>query len=181
MRWIVLRQLRSMLADCYWFQRLLDPANPWDRATALGRIHIDALPRHPANESYTKDELLALRPYAIIEQASFQMDFNYADSCCERPKGMASIGFRVSTPDAMVDDEFALAEYMTKTLDSILRTKDDAKPGLLDLRGSDADGNSRLQIRRVSQDVTYSRIPREKRTELGDYCVCDFDIGWGQM
>lgn len=174
---IVLDQIRQLVADCYWFRRVTDPDNPWDDETALAHTYIDALPKHAENESYTADELAALRPYAIIEQAGgdgFRVNIETADSCCARPMGHVIIGLRLSVPDSLKDDDNVLGRWAATTVGKIIWTGNEAQPGLLDL----GVPPNRIAIRRLNAEP-YERVPEEHRKDKGDFLIVDIDVYWG--
>jgi hypothetical protein len=59
--------LRRTLADCARFRTWAKASN---QAQALARIYIDDLPEPPDDrDSYTSEEIIALRPFAIIQTA----------------------------------------------------------------------------------------------------------------
>ena len=171
-----LNEVRTLLSKCYWWQNA-DPSNVRNETEALAAIYVDALPKNPTGEAtYSKEELAALRPYAIVERSPGDGFHAIAQSSagCHNYRGHHVLTLRISTPDDLVDDEHALGLYVEDLIDKIIKTGDSEKPGLLDL-GVPPD---RLMIRELKADV-YFRVAEEDREEHGDFVWIEFDLWWG--
>lgn len=175
---IPITQMRQMLADCYWWRRIVDEDNPWDDETALAHTHIDAVDSPQDRDEYTDAELVALRPFAIVYQDGgdgFEMVSHVQQYHCHVSKGHVVLHLQLNVPSDLSNDESALGEYLTKTFGKLIKTADSNKPGFMDLAGL----NGRMPIRRIVVDA-YQRTPENKRITMGDFVMCDIDIYWGR-
>lgn len=169
----VLNVIRQMVADCYWWRRLVDEDNPWDDETALARTHIDALPAPASGVDYTQAELSSLRPFAIVYLES-SMDGFQVRSPCFQVRGHAVINMQVNVPSELADDANALGVHLNKLFGAIARTGNPDQPGLWDL----AEAKKCLVVDRLSIDGYYRTEPQDVK-KYGDVAMADFHLYWG--
>jgi hypothetical protein len=168
--------LSTTLATCTEFQTLCGVTTV---AAAQAKIHFDALPP-PDNDadSYTKVELQALRPFAIINtepQAGFRWFVSGKGTTWTfQQHGMVTVEIETNIDSGDLCDP---AEYMRKfknTIGQIVRSEDTNNPGLVELAGV----TNYLPINEV---IFYGpfRGAEEERQAQGDYLAAVLDINWG--
>ena len=168
---------RKLIADCYWWRRLLDENNPWDETTAMQHTHIDALPQ-PPNGVYTSTELEALRPFAIVQNAmsdGLEIVTRAQNGCCSLGAGHVEIGLWISVPEALTNQNSQLGAELNKLIGRLIWTGDETKPGMMDLHGT----QGYPFLKRI-QCGSYWRVEEEDRNDEGDYVYAELDCYWGQ-
>jgi hypothetical protein len=111
--------LRLTLADCARFRTWTTAS---DQAKALARIYIDSLPNPPNDaDSYSADELVALRPFAIVMTAR-QSGYSRGRVATETypEAGKMAIAFEENVPASLADDVPALERQFKNTLGVII-------------------------------------------------------------
>ena len=160
---IPIDQVRQMIADCYW----------WRRIVALEHTHEDALPLPSGQEAYTKAELQQLRPFVIVQDLDYTEEATSVGGCI-RPRGEVLATFRLDVPSEFVTDDSGLGRYGRKTIGRILRTGNVDEPGLRELSCNE----NRLCIYKV-QVMPYERVDEKYVAEMGDFVLIDVSIHWG--
>ena len=175
---LVLEAGKAMLRDAYWWRRLADPDAPWDEATAAAHIHYDQLPPPSPGPDYGAVQLGTLRPFAIMwaDIAGGQRwRSDTGDHCCTLVSGTLVIQIELAVPAELASDPTALAIDINRKLGRIMRTCDDAEPGILDLSGR----AGYLPI--VEAKITgYIRTDAKAALELGDAVTAEIELQWGQ-
>lgn len=178
----VLDRVEAMLADCYWWRRIEDEGSPWDASTAADHIHQDALPP-PAGDEYTKAELIALRPFALIwndTDRGYRLSAggHLAGGQCSIPSGRVVVEIEINTPSAIVNDPNAVGRYAAKTAGRLVWTNDGAKPAIWDLSGGSGESGTYLYVNDLNVMGHY-RSDDSHTEQYGDSLLFGFHLDWG--
>jgi len=172
--------LRTSLATCTAFRQ-------WDGLSltveqAKDRIYFDALPP-PSGNVYTKAELVALRPFAIVyTSASDGLQFVQESSAALGGSFVAAgaliVRLERNFPDvsAEADPAAAADRQFENFLGPLMRSEDANSPGLLELAGQ----AGYLVIRQLSLMAGPMRCDPKDVTGLGDHQVAFLEVQWGR-
>lgn len=165
---------RNLLRDCYYWRRLADPLDPWDEATSEAHVHLDELPAPDPGPDHTRDELIALRPFALVwmdTAGGYTMRFDTTGNCCPVVSGTVIYQIELPVPEALADSPTELAEYLHTEIGRLLRTGDATKPGMAEL--------NYLPIKQLGLRG-YVRCDKKSAIDLGDFAVAEIELQWGQ-
>jgi hypothetical protein len=168
---------RQMLAACHYWRRLAD-GEPWTEAESLAHVHLDALPPPAAGGEHTREELEALRPFAIVslgEDEAVHFDLDSSGNCCVGMGGSVDVYIELPVPAELRDTPSALAADVYQRIGRVLRTANAAEPGLVELAGLPGY----LALRRATMRAYY-RTTRQERHEIGDATCVHMTLMWGR-
>lgn len=158
-------------------KRILAATAAWTELGGAERIYFDALPPPSPGPDYSRQELIQLRPFALIwhdVSGGYRMEAASADLRCPAQSGKIIVQFEVNTPDDVQNDPTALAIQMNRLIGNLLRTGNPSSPGLWDL----AWQPGYLAIRAIEVDG-YVRTDDKQIAEVGDAICFEFAITWG--
>lgn len=168
---------RRMLRDCYWWRRLVDPANPWDEATAEAHIYFDALPKPNQGPDHSLSELLAMRPFAILWgdlAGALRITNDSTGYTCALPSGTLIMQIELPVPQALADQPTNLAIDLSRKFGLLMQTRNSEQPGLMELAGQ----SGYLPLREVSL-TGYVRTEAKDAKHLGDAVMAELQLSWG--
>lgn len=176
-----LNAARYQLRDSYWWRRTLNPNSPWDDATALAHIHLDELPASTTGPDHSLAELVALRPFALM-WADISNGFSWTsgsgDFCCANIAGQIILQLELPIPTNIANDPQAVAVWVNTALGRIIRTDDEAQPGILDLSAKIGPDGPYLPIT-AAKLTGYIRSEVKDRYDLGDFIRAELELTWG--
>jgi len=167
------QRLRDTLANCYYFRNWTGEL--LDASEAIKRIYLDALPTLPNNQTYSREAMFALRPFAIIYTTGLKI---VADS---EPGGWHSEGsltieFEQNVPDSIRNDPPEIDRLFDNRIGAIVFTGQPAMPGLMDLAKVKQQGFT--DITELYKDGPW-RTPEEEIHAKGDASIYFLHITWG--
>ena len=164
--------LRGLLADCYAWQHWQGLSQTRDQA--IERIYHDALPPpHDRDIEYGPRELSAIRPFMILSTETFggyQLDFDSEIDFAAR--GTLRVVIEQDRPEDTDNDPGRADREMRVALGHLLRSGDDAQPGLVELVRA-----GRMRIQRVSISGPQSQPPEETEA-YGECQWMQLTIDW---
>lgn len=155
----------------------LAATHQWTQIATADRIYFDALPAPSPGPDYTAAQMIAARPFAIMwheVSAGFRLDSAAADMHHPLPSGKIITQIELNVPTEHANNPTAVAIWANRTIGRLLRTADDAQPGLWDL----ANRPGFLPIHSIEVDG-YIRTDRKEKVAVGDAIVFEFAINWG--
>jgi hypothetical protein len=169
--------LRTMLSNCHAFQN-------WDglsmsAALAADRIYYDALPP-PLNNAaeYTRDELIALRPFALIYKTVERgITFRHASSGSRfghLPSGRLVVELHRNVPIDEQHDPGAADRSFENMVGLLISSSNANQPGLVELSAY----GTYLQLGTIT-DYGPERCDPDAVPSLGDFQSYALFIDWG--
>lgn len=159
--------LRATLADVTAFRTWVGADT---QALALARIHTTDLPPPETRNTYSREELEALRPYAIVHTSGYRTDFTAIGSHHEYiDSGTLILRLQENVPVEIAGNDPEISERWENTLGQII-------DGLWGLAGS-AAGYSRITAIRMPE--SYIRAHKTLHATQGDFVVVDLEVDWG--
>lgn len=169
--------LRTSLATCTAF-RTWDGAN-WTIEQAKERIYFDSLPPPPDNAAaYTRAQLEALRPFAIIyrpRQDGVRLEVEAAGPDTFATSGTLVVRLERNVPEDERDDAGAADRSFENMVGQVMRTSSPAAPGLADLSGQPGY----LKILKIQESGPH-RCGVDEITDYGDFQEHYLQIEWGR-
>lgn len=168
---------RKMLADCYHWRRIAG-GDPWSAEESLVHVHLDALPPPAARGEHTREELEAMRPFAIVslgDGEAIHFDLDSSGNCCVGMGGSVDVYIEMDVPPELRNTPSLLAADVYQRIGRVLRTGSAAEPGLVELAGLPGY----LALRRATMRAYY-RTTRQERDEIGDATCVHLSLMWGR-
>lgn len=167
------QRLRDTLAACFWFRSWTGPL--LSEADAAKRIYLEGLPTLPNNQTYTREKMHDLRPFAIIYTTGMRI---MADSEPGgwHPEGSFTIEFEQNVPDDIRNDPAEIDRLFDNRLGSIVYTGKMSQPGLMDLAGVKERGYT--DIKELFKDGPWRTAEAELHSK-GDASIYYLHITWG--
>jgi hypothetical protein len=150
-------------------------SNTFTESELLARIYLDVAPE-PTSDSYTVEELNALRPFVVVgiaanESLGLKRYAMGGGGGSYQPFG--SLLFFVEQ-NAVGDTEAEVDREFATVLDSMMFTGNRDQPGIVDLTGDE----DTLAIKQITCEGIYRIDPDEVLTK-GDSLRAYFRVDWG--
>lgn len=158
-------------------RRTLADTGQWSEIADLSRIHYDALPAPEPGPDYTRQQLIAARPFALLwheVSGGFRLEAQTADLRCPISSGKIICQIEVNVPPDIADNPTAVATWAMRLIGRLLRTDDDDEPGIWDL----ANTPGYLPVRAIDVDA-YVRTGEKEIRDVGDAILFEFCLTWG--
>lgn len=166
---LALAACRSMLAATDQWQALATTGQPADR------IYYDGLPAPDPGPDYTRSQIIAARPYAILwvpASGGYDIAAGSAGVCCPIQQGVISALIELAVPSNQTTPH-AVATWANNIIGRIIHTGDPATPGLWDLGVTPGY----LPLTKI-QLTGFARTTPQEATDLGDAVCADLAIHW---
>jgi hypothetical protein len=184
---------RAMLAECHEWQQAVS-AKPLGElnthfpavfpsafsdldAHALGRIFYDELPQSETGSDLTREELEALRPFALVwndVSSGLRISSDAGGNCATLTSGKVIMQIELPTPTVSLSQPNGVGESVMRRYGRILRSNNVAEPGLWEL-----SRNPGYLPLLDTQITGYIRTTEKEQRELGDAVLAEIMIDWG--
>lgn len=165
---IAVMAVGRMILDCYYWQTLDD------RETSR-KVYVDALPLPDGKRVFTRSDLEALRPFALLWQAPGDgYNLRASSTSTLHVTGHVIVQFELPVPEHLAEDDHGLGIHLMRSIGRIVRTQDPDRPGLMDMSGD--PGRPFINHLQIG---TYQRVEKDYVTDVGDHAVVDLDMHWG--
>jgi len=162
--------LRTTLGDCATWRTWVGASGASAQAQARARIHDEALPPPANGDQYGRDELRALRPYALIGTNRFGSISTAASSSLEHDdSGELTLRLVWEIPDNIIDDHAAISREF---LNGVGQIWDE----LLALAGQ----AGYLAISQIDMPEPWQRNEQDAAETEGNEATVDLVVGWGE-
>lgn len=149
-----------------------------DATEALSHIYFDALPPSDDGDSFTREELIALRPYCIVA-TNPENGYSWGRIAAEGwdDSGSLILIFEYNTPEELAQDNQALMRWFKNKLGNIMRPDDSVL--------TDYVGISQLAHQGAYHASTKIRVGVIGRADQlqyeteGDYVLAMLYVDWG--
>lgn len=158
-------------------KRMLAATAQWSAIADASRIHFDALPAPSPGPDYTKAQMIAARPFALMWHelsGGFRLEAATADLRCPIVSGKIVIQIELNVPSEHAANPTALAIWINRLIGKLLRTGESASPGLWDL----ANTPGYLPVTSIDVDA-YMRTTAKEASQVGDAIIFEFQLSWG--
>jgi hypothetical protein len=157
-------------------RRQLAATSQWSTIANSSRIHLDALPPASPGPTYSRAQMIAARPFALLwcdPQSGYRIESGSQGPGCPNQSGMIICQIELNVPVEHTDNPENLALWANRLLGRLIRTGNSETPGLWDLSGSPGY----LPIRSIDLH-SYARTTKKEAAELGDAIIAELVIGW---
>lgn len=158
-----------------------------DATEALTHIYYDTLPPPEDRDTYSPEEWIDLRPFAIISTRPFSGGYIWKRDAAEgwSDSGQLEVQFEYNTPDEMVADDQSLMRWFKNKLGNMLRpdttvSGQGSYVGMTDL----AHDPGYLAMNEIGffgtpADPAVCRINQKLIQTYGDCVAARFLVSWG--
>ncbi len=167
---IALDAAKRMLAACDQWQAIAGGE------ASTERIHYDALPAPDPGPQFTRAQMIAARPFALLWQdisGGYRIESGSATPHCPNQSGKIICQIELNVPAEHAGNPTALADWANRLIGRLIRTGDPEAPGLWDLSRSPGF----LPVTAIDVDNYVRTNPKEFR-ELGDAIIFELAITW---
>jgi len=157
-------------------RRMLAATAQWTAIASAGRIHYDALPPPTPGPAYTKPQLIAARPFALLWSdlsSGYKIEAGSQGPGCPVQSGKIICQIELNVPVEHYANPETLSLWANRLLGRIIRTGEPNTPGLWDLSRT----ASYLPIQSIELH-SYERTTKKEATELGDAIIAELSIHW---
>lgn len=167
--------LKTMLSECVGFQTWLGVEEEADPVVAaLAKIYIEGVPRPEGQDSFTREDYEALRPFVILydHEGMAGTIEREGEAGCFGTKGTAIIVFESPVDPAKTPEEswLDIADKIGKTV----YDETPGQPGLIQMGSTPG----RLRINSIDHDFP-GRTPEEELNAYGDAYYALLLVKWG--
>jgi hypothetical protein len=149
----------------------------WAAISNASKIHFDALPAPASGPTFSKSDLMALRPFCLLwhdVSSGMSLDVASADRVCPHASGKIICQFEIGVPESIAGDNAQIGLWVQRIAGRLARTGESESPGLFDLAATPGY----LPIRSIHIDA-YERTDPKEATELGDAVCFELHLVWG--
>jgi hypothetical protein len=163
--------LAQSLANSAQWQTDTDSA---DAAEALTHIYFTSLPPSDDGDTFSREELDELRPFAIISTVPMRGGYSWRRIGAEAwdDSGQLMLTFEYNVPDSMADDNQAIVRWFENRWGKVLRGSSGAS--LTEL----AHQGGYLAINQIDLDLQGRANEKFYETQ-GDFMLASFTVSWG--
>jgi len=167
---IALDTARRMLAACDQWSAIAGGE------ASIDRIHYDALPPPSPGPHYTRSQMIAVRPFALLwsdTAAGYQIDSGTTTADSPNQSGRVICQIELNVPAEHATKPHAVATWANRTIGRLVRTGSPAAPGLWDLSRNPGS----LPIRQIDV-AAYERTTTKESIDLGDAIIFELALHW---
>lgn len=169
---LALEAARVMIASTHEWQSVCGEPAP------THRIYIDALPLADPGPDYSKEQLIALRPFAIIyNTTSGGLSLRAAAANFQNPlrRGVIECQFQVNVPADIAADPNAVGTWARRIAGRIAQTGSDDNPGIAELTMK----NGYLPVMEIDVEA-FERTDLKEQRQYGDAVIFGITLHWGR-
>ena len=171
--------LAATLAACTQWIDDTDSANATE---ALESIFFDALPPPDDKDHYTAEELIEMRPYAIISTDPYSEGWGVSRIAaeCWDDFGVLFLTFEYNTPEELQADNQGLMRWFKNKLGRIIHPQEAGVTGLTDLAFTAGYlASTSIRFLRDRDTPSIGRCNEKAIATHGDFVGATFSVQWG--
>jgi len=169
-----LEDLRTLVANCAAWRSWTQTATV---AAAKEKVYLVDLPPPAKDEAHEEEDLVARRPFAVVDEFEAPNDRSGADAFV---MDRASLGaFQLGGRLLLSFEDDVPPEDAGDPAAAKLRFMNNVGAVLQEIKALGAGENDLLSVHRVARWEPWRRSPKEEEPTQGDYMRVSFVVTWG--